>query len=212
MAEKCKKKKNISDFVKMLPISVVDHMYHVGLLTSILAGKLLATEPSCPAYGKAEFAYYGKAAFLHDIGKVFVPRELLVKSTRFSFAEMSSMKNHTLFAQSMFDDMGLLGDIPEQCTKFVRDAAVYHHEWWDGSGYPYGISHEEIPLVARITAVCDAYDAITSRCYKAARTHRDACGELEVFSGTQFDPRLVQLFLDNEAEFSSLIRINRVRL
>jgi HD-GYP domain len=207
------KKVNISDFVRSLPLRVIGHMYHVGLLTSILAGKFCETASSNSTYRKEELSYYGKAAFLHDIGKAFIPVNILIKSDRFTAGEMEIMKKHTLCAQALFDDMdrGLINGTPEQYIGLARDAAVYHHEWWNGKGYPYGIGNEEIPFIARMVAVCDAYDAITSnRCYKVANTHCYACRELETFSGTQFDPKLVKVFLDNEAEFANLIRINGV--
>ena len=76
------------------------------------------------------------------------------------------------------------------------------HEWWNGNGYPYGIKCERIPLIARITSVCDVYDAITGdRSYRRARSHEYACSEIEANAGTQFDPVLAKLFLDNEFQF-----------
>jgi len=207
-----RKKKNIAVFIRLLPLTVIEHMYHVGLLTSILAGKMREINSCLLGHSEDELSYYGNAACFHDLGKAFVPMNLLIKSDRFTTEEMEIMKNHTLCAQALFDDMdrGLLNGIPEQYIGLARAAAVYHHEWWNGKGYPYGMSHEEIPLIARIVSVCDAYDDITSnRYYKAACTHSYACRELERFSGTQFDPALVKVFLDNESEFSDLIRINR---
>ena len=125
---------------------------------------------------------------------------------------MESMKKHTLCAQVLFNDIdhGKIIGMPPHLVRPARDAAVYHHEWWDGQGYPYGIRGKEIPLIARITSVCDAYDAMTSnRCYRRARTHSEACRELETCSGTQFDPVLVRLFLDSDKEISEIINISR---
>ena len=206
-----KSKRNISDLIRFLPLNVVNHMYRVGLLTSILTEKISGSDSALHEYQDNGLSYYGKAAFFHDIGKVFIPFNLLIKPNRFTAEEMSMMKNHTLCAQVLFDDInrGLLSGMPEPYAGFARDAAIYHHEWWNGKGYPYGISQKEIPLIARIVSVCDAYDAITSeRNYKAAYSHGYACRELERFSGTQFDPALIKVFLGNEAEFSDLIRIN----
>ncbi|HBR08981.1 MAG TPA: phosphohydrolase, partial [Clostridiales bacterium] len=72
----------------------------------------------------------------------------------------------------------------------------YHHEWWNGTGYPYGISYDAIPLIARITTVCDAYDAMTSsRIYRESHSHDHARQELKQYAGIQFDPELVRVFL-----------------
>jgi putative two-component system response regulator len=212
MVEMCAKKRNITELIESLPSTVIGHMYRVGLLASILTGKILESNSVRLRCCETELSNYGKCAFFHDIGKAFIPVNILIKSGRFTAEEMGIMKNHTLCAQVLLDDVerGLINGLPELYVGLVRAAAVYHHEWWNGKGYPYGIDHEQIPLIARITSVCDAYDAITSkRCYKAAHSHLDACRELEAFSGTQFDPTLVRLFLDNEADFSALIRINR---
>ena len=212
MVEILDEKKNIPDFVKLLPLTVIDHMYHVGLLTSVLAGKIRDSDSSRLGCLEDEKPYYGKAAFLHDIGKAFIPMRLLLKSDRFTAGELEIMKNHPLCAQALFDDVsrGLISAMPEKFIGLARAAAVYHHEWWNGKGYPYGIGHEEIPLIARVVSVCDAYDAMTSnRYYTASRTHLSACRELKKCSGTQFDPVIVRIFLDEEAEFSDLIRINR---
>lgn len=212
MVEILDEKKNISNFVKLLPLNVIDHMYHVGLLTSILARKICESDSYRLEYRSDEKSFYGKAAFLHDIGKAFIPMNLLIKPDRFTAGEMEVMKNHPLCAQALFDDLnrGQISGMPEKLAALAQDAAVYHHEWWNGKGYPYGIGHEEIPLIARVVSVCDAYDAMTSsRYYMAARTHLCACRELKNCSGTQFDPVIVRIFLDEEAEFSDLIRINR---
>ena len=83
--------------------------------------------------------------------------------------------------------------------------AIYHHEWWNGNGYPFGIDGKKIPLIARITSTCDAYDAMTSqRTYRHAPSHDYACQELSENAKTQFDPFLVSIFLNHEAEFLKL--------
>lgn len=150
---------------------------------------------------------FGIAAFYHDIGKAWVPKELLSKPDQLSTEEMSLIRKHTLFADELFKLIrnGSVSGMPAELTQLAHDSAVYHHEWWNGNGYPYGIRDKQIPLIARITSVCDVYDAITSdRAYRKARSHEYACGEIEANAGTQFDPALAKLFLDNESRFWSL--------
>ena len=80
--------------------------------------------------------------------------------------------------------------------KDIANAILYHHEHWDGAGYPYNIKGENIPVYARVIAVADAYDAmITDRVYQKKKTHEEACSELKRCSGTQFDPEVVDKFL-----------------
>ncbi len=81
------------------------------------------------------------------------------------------------------------------------DVTMGHHEWWDGTGYPFGQSGREIPLAARILGICDVYDALTSaRVYKEAWTHEDTEAAIREGSGTQFDPELVEIFFENVEE------------
>lgn len=212
MVELYDKKISIDSIFRSIPTSVTAHMYRVGLLTGILASKVSRPELNFPDGCEEDVSIYGKAAFYHDIGKAFVPLNLLMKSTKFTKSDMASMEKHTLCAQVLFNDIdrGKIIGMPPDLVRPARDASVYHHEWWDGQGYPYGIRGKEIPLIARLTSVCDAYDAMTSnRCYKRACAHNDACRELETCSGTQFDPVLVRLFLDNDKEISEIISSSR---
>ena len=202
-------KRDINSIIDSLPQKATDHMFRVGKLVGILTQKISERGISPCYYDRDELPFYGEAAFYHDLGKAFVPVSVLTKPSRFTKREMDIMQKHTLCAQALFDDIerGRIVGVPELLFRPARDSAVYHHEWWSGSGYPYGIGFEEIPLIARITSVCDAYDAITNnRIYRSARSHSDACQELKAFSGTQFDPSVVQVFLYNEAEFFTVIK------
>jgi putative two-component system response regulator len=199
---------NIKRIIELLPLEEAEHMKRVGILVDIMATKLRGTcfYPEDSDMGGEK--YYGEAAAYHDIGKVMVLKYLLKKPDRLTKEENIIMKKHPLFARELFDRInhGFITGIPKHLFKPAYDSAVYHHEWWNGEGYPYGISSNNIPLVARITSICDAYDAITSnRSYRKARSHDYACSELEAKSGIQFDPQLVRVFLDHEAEFSMFI-------
>jgi hypothetical protein len=129
------------------------------------------------------------AFLLHDIGKIGVPDSILRKPGPLSRREQLTVRRHTLLGERL---LALAPTLP----RLVHDVVAYHHERWDGRGYPYGLRGEEIPLAARIFAVADAYDALTNdRPYRAAVTVNEAVAELRACSGAQFDPGVVGTFL-----------------
>jgi HD-GYP domain-containing protein (c-di-GMP phosphodiesterase class II) len=124
------------------------------------------------------------AAMLHDIGKVAVPSEILLKPGPLDAEEWAIMRNHAAIG----------GDLVARIDAFAHLAPAVRasHERWDGMGYPDGLAGEQIPFVARIIAACDTYDAIvTDRPYRAARSHTEATAELRRVAGTQLDPHVV---------------------
>jgi len=125
------------------------------------------------------------AALLHDVGKMRVPRALITKPAALTPDERALIETHTLEGEKMLARVGgLLGDV----GNIVRSC----HERWDGKGYPDGLAGEGIPLVARIVACCDAYNAMTTdRPYRNALADEDALYELRLHAGTQFDPAVV---------------------
>lgn len=129
-----------------------------------------------------------RAAQLHDVGKVGIPDAILNKPSRLSDGEWELIRNHTVMGERILQGAPALRPV----AHLVRSS----HERWDGSGYPDCLSGEQIPLGARIVAVCDAYEAMTSeRAYRAAIPCETACRELRRCAGTQFDPAVVEAFL-----------------
>ncbi len=127
-------------------------------------------------------------AVLHDIGKVGIPENILNKKGPLDPEEWETMKSHVLFGARILEPLSPLARI--------RDMVLHHHEYYDGSGYPHSLAGESIPLGARIIAVADAYDTITSdRTYKKGRAAGDALAELERCANAQFDGRIVELFV-----------------
>jgi response regulator RpfG family c-di-GMP phosphodiesterase len=126
-------------------------------------------------------------SLLHDIGKIGVPDAILRKPAALSESEWVRMREHPRHGQKILSGISFL----EGASRVVAQ----HHERWDGSGYPAGLSGEQIDLNARIFAVADAFDAITSaRVYRRGRSYDEAVAELESFSGRQFDPEVVAAF------------------
>ena len=134
---------------------------------------------------------------LHDIGKLAISDEVLSKPGRLDEDELAQIREHPKLGARL-----LLRVAPfRQALPYV----LYHHERWDGAGYPSGRSGEEIPLEARVLAVADAFDAMTSdRPYRHALSRDEALAEVERCSGTQFDPEIVRVFLELFAEAEQL--------
>ena len=126
---------------------------------------------------------------IHDIGKVGIPDEILNKAMKLTKEEYEIVKKHPTLGEQVINQMSYLKDL----APIVR----HHHEKWDGTGYPDGLKGKEIPLLSRILAVADAFDAMTSdRSYRKALSIEEALNEIKKNSGIQFDPEIVDAFLD----------------
>lgn len=135
---------------------------------------------------------------LHDIGKVAIPRDILTKPGKYTAEEFKIMKEHATIGGRMFDN--------DDVDPMAREIALYHHEKWDGSGYNAGLSGENIPIAARIVAIADVFDALTTeRPYKKALSAQEALKTMEDETDTHFDPDLFKLFHENFEEIISLM-------
>lgn len=138
---------------------------------------------------------------MHDIGKILVPDSILKKPGKLTAEEFEQMKKHASLGGKVVSEV-LEGITDEEYLEFASDIATYHHEKWDGSGYPFGLKGEAIPLSARIMAIADVFDALISeRCYKKAIPFEDAVEIIRQGAGTHFDPKLVEVFLKYKEEF-----------
>lgn len=141
-----------------------------------------------------------RSAPLHDIGKVGIPDSILLKPGKLNPEEWVIMKTHTEIGGATLDAV-IQQSSAQAFLRMGRDIALGHHERWDGSGYPRGLAGEAIPLVARIVALADVYDALTTvRPYKAAWTHREALAWIAEGRGRHFDPRIVDVFMAREEQ------------
>lgn len=147
------------------------------------------------------------SAPLHDIGKVSIPDNILLKKGKLTEEELIIMKTHPLVGFQVLNKGNTSGKFDN--LMHAKDIALYHHEKYDGSGYPYGIKGKEIPLSARIMAIIDVYDALRSkRPYKDAFTHEKSVAIIIEGSGKHFDPDLVSAFLDLQEEFRRIFEEN----
>jgi putative two-component system response regulator len=141
------------------------------------------------------------AAPLHDIGKVGIADMILLKPARLTAEETTLMRRHATMGGQLLRAIGRRGGA-NPYLETAYEVAMYHHERWDGTGYPFGISGPHIPIAARIVALADVYDALTSRrCYKPAYSHADARGYIVAQAGRHFDPDVVEAFLARELDF-----------
>lgn len=156
------------------------HSIRVARYATHLARKLgIKTE-------ELKYVYWG--GLLHDIGKIGVPDSILLKPGTLSDEEWEEMRKHPEIGYKIVKTVDFLGK--------ARDVILYHHERWDGTGYPKGLKGEEIPIYARIFAFADTLDAITTdRPYRSAKSFKDALKEIERNKGSQFDPKITEVFL-----------------
>jgi diguanylate cyclase (GGDEF)-like protein/putative nucleotidyltransferase with HDIG domain len=153
--------------------------------------------------GEDEINAIRTGALLHDIGKLAVPDHILNKPGRLTPAEMEKTKTHSLVGASILEKVGF----PYPVVPTVK----YHHEFWNGAGYPDGLRGTNIPLTARILSIADAYDTLrVARPYRNAVPRDEACTFLRSRAGTQFDPKLVNVFLQNLKIFEAEIKAQQL--
>ena len=162
------------------------HSERVAMYARLIAIGLRMSEP--------DIATVVKVGLMHDVGKIGIRNDKLNKPGKLTPEELAMFRSHPAKGKRILEPIPFMRDIVPGC--------YCHHEAWDGSGYPQGLMADHIPLIGRIVAVADAYDAMTSdRAYRKALPHEVACGELERCSGAQFDPEIVPVFLAQIEEY-----------
>lgn len=168
-------------FIDSKDISTVNHSRRVAQFAQVIARNLGFS------HEEAQKVYY--IGLLHDVGKVNIPNEILKKPGKLSEEEYEIIKGHTTQGAKILKNFTALENIAE--------GALYHHENYDGTGYPTGLKGENIPLIGRIIAVADTFDAISNnRCYRKCLKNTEIRAELIKNKGTQFDPKIVDIFIN----------------
>ncbi len=177
---------------------------YIDILIKGLVSENIYSDVLTPSY----MSHIRLAAPLHDIGKIAVSDNILNKRGRFTYEEFEIMKTHTTLGAQIIDEtLSGLDDL--EYYHLARELALYHHEKWDGSGYPEGISNIKIPLCARIMSVVDVFDALISeRPYKQSYPVSTVYKIIENESGKQFDPLLVKCFIKVRPQIEKVIYEN----
>ena len=163
---------------------LMQHMERVAFFSGELARQY--------GYSPLKQRALDEACYFHDIGKLEIQDEILKWPGRLSQRQFETIKSHPERGARFIEEI----PIPLRNRKIIHNIVLYHHERWDGKGYPFGLAKEEIPLEARIVAVADTWDAMTSRrCYREPLSIPDAITELKRVRGTQLDPAVVDVFL-----------------
>jgi putative two-component system response regulator len=175
------------------------HVERTHLYVEMLLDALVANNIYADTIQSWERDFFLQSTRLYDLGKVSINDRILLKPGKLTDDEFTEMKKHTLWGVKILEDIeaGLKESSGETgLLEHAKAFAGFHHEWWDGSGYPYGLKGANIPLQGRIMAVVDVYSALVAeRPYKKACTHEEAARIIAQGKGTHFDPALVDIFL-----------------
>ena len=183
------------------------HVMHIRTLTDLLLHRL-AQKTDRYQLDESDIALISTASALHDIGKIVIPEEILNKPGRLTAEEFAIIKNHTVAGAQMLQDLGQAIARDEPLLQVAHAICRWHHERWDGNGYPDRLKEDEIPIAAQVVALADVYDALTSeRCYKHAYDHDTALRMILNGECGAFNP----LLLDCLRESSEQLRTELTR-
>ena len=193
----------LSSLAEQRDVETGKHLERVKRYSLMLSEVLRTTADYRTTIDDAFLRDLARAVPLHDIGKVAIPDHILLKPGKLTPAEMAIMKTHAKIGAATIRSV-IERARGARFLTMAEEVAVGHHEWYDGSGYPNGLSGRAIPLSARIVALADVYDALTTkRVYKDAFSHERAATMILQSSGVQFDPDVVDAFLQREDEFAA---------
>jgi HD-GYP domain-containing protein (c-di-GMP phosphodiesterase class II) len=190
---------SLAEFIEYHEYRAPNSGRHIHRVCEYMAGignTLLDSGAFFPELSTTEFDLMLRAAPLHDIGKIALSDWVLLKTESLTPYETSIVQRHPIIGAEILEDIYLrtptLGYL-----RYAIQLAAYHHEWYDGSGYPRGLAGDAIPLCARILAVADVYDALThERVYRSALSPEEAATHILQERGTHFDPRVVAAFME----------------
>ncbi|WP_423301992.1 HD domain-containing phosphohydrolase [Deferribacter thermophilus] len=182
--------RTLAKVLELKDIETEGHGERVAVLSMYLADKF-----NLNRYQKGQLII---GAYLHDLGKVGIPDKIIFKNSSLTEDEIDIIRKHVEYGYNVIKENEILG--------VAKDVILYHHERWDGKGYPFGMKGDEIPIVARIFSVVDVFDALISqRPYKQAYSFDKAMNIIKSYSGNYFDPEIVNVFTElSEADYKEL--------
>jgi len=182
-----------------------NHIVRIQHYVRALAQKLKVS----PAYGRNmsdhTIGLLFRAAPLHDVGNSGVPDRILLKPGPLSQEELDIIKTHPVLGRNAIDQIRTTAGVSTEFLEIAREIVYSHQERWDGQGYPQALAGERIPLSARVMAIADAYDGLTSdRVYRAGVAHDKAVQQIFQERAAQFDPDMVDAFIEVQHEFAAI--------
>jgi putative two-component system response regulator len=196
----------IADMVESYDDDTGTHVKRIELYTQLFVENL----PNMNIYTKNIRELIPFASLLHDIGKLMIPKSILTKPSSLTDEEFEIIKTHAKLGGKVLEKAN--NEFKEKFQKdsylqIAADIAMYHHEKYNGKGYPDGLKGEEIPLCARIVSIADVYDALRSkRVYKEGFSHEKSVAIIKEERGESFDPKLVDFFLNNHEKFDEIFK------
>jgi len=194
----------LSSIIEHRSVESGQHILRIRHFTKLLLEELVRC---CPEYGltEATVQIISSASALHDIGKISIPDAILTKPSKLTQEEMDIMKAHTLTGCQILQSMGSLGN--EDYLRYAHNICHYHHERWDGKGYPEGLSGDDIPICAQVVGIADVYDALTTkRVYKDAYGFDTAVNMILQGECGAFSPKLLECFKHITHKYEALAR------
>ena len=197
-----------ADIIEFRDEETGQHIDRVQKYLGLLLGEMMKYDCYAAEITTWDIDAFLRSALLHDVGKIKIPDDILLKQTQLTKDEFDNMKLHAIYGKMLIESLQI--KVPNQTfLEYAKTLAYWHHERWDGNGYPDGLHGSEIPLQARMMAIADVYDALISeRPYKKPFSHEDAMQAIAEGRGTQFDPKLTDIFLhlsDKIQEISGVI-------
>ena len=200
---------SMADLVENRDIDTGEHIKRTSLYVELIAEKAREMGFYTDEIDNDFIEYLKKAMPLHDIGKIVIPDSILKAPRKLTKEEFEIMKTHASKGAEIIET--LFANLEEEdYISYASNIAKFHHEWWNGKGYPCNYKHENIPLVARIAAIADVFDAlVSSRCYKSAYTVEDALKLMKAEKGTHFDPKLFDAFVAAMPDIMKVAELNK---
>ena len=197
----------VADMIEYRSLESGEHVKRTSILTGIIAELLLKNPLFRDELLEKDYHMMVKAAPLHDVGKIAVPDEILLKPGKLTPEQFAIMETHTTKGSDMIKKMQF-DEEKDIYLEHCYDICRHHHERWDGNGYPDKIAGEAIPLSARIVSIVDVYDALVSqRVYKPPFSHEEAMKIIEEDAGKKFDARIVEELVKSNQTFRKVYGI-----